>query len=388
MPKNKNAAFRYEIIDKLLRKSANDRLCKEDLVDRLNEYLEIHCDEKGVAFNEVSTRTVMQDIKYMQQDYGVKIKIERNYRKSAWYSYENEFVSIYNTNGLNSVQAHDIREALRRLRSFISHDQFSFLTKGRGDSNGAFRELWELFMPKNEHTDFLLDRGAQVLVDRAPEEYEGARWINKISEATSLQRILRIKYKPFNKTEKEFDFHPSVLKQYNNRWFSFGHDPDFTLPDNDNVISKFRNIALDRIKSIHILNNKELEGRVKEGNNRGEFKKLNIDWEVFFSKIIGVSIDLTDFKKGQDYINTEEIRIAFHPTQIGYEITKPLHDSVKDEKPDTEDGWSIRKYELYVNPEFYSQVFHFGNKVRILSPEWLVEDFKIRIQNMKNNYDL
>jgi hypothetical protein len=114
MPKNKNAAFRYEIIDKLLRKSANDRLCKEDLVDRLNECLENHCDEKGVAFNEVSSRTVMQDIKYMQQDYGVKIKIERNYRKSAWYSYENEFVSIYNTNGLNSVQAHDIREALRR----------------------------------------------------------------------------------------------------------------------------------------------------------------------------------------------------------------------------------------------------------------------------------
>ena len=117
MPKNKNAALRYEIIDKLLRKSVVDRLSKEEIVDLLNEELETHCEEKGVTFRSISSRTVMQDIRNIRLDYGVVIKLTRRRHQSALYSYENEFVSIYNKNGMNSKQAHDIREALRRVAS-------------------------------------------------------------------------------------------------------------------------------------------------------------------------------------------------------------------------------------------------------------------------------
>ena len=108
---------------------------------------------------------------------------------------------------------------------------------------------------------------------------------------------------------------------------------------------------------------------------------------MFFSKIIGVSVSLNDFKKGHDYIDTEKIRVAFHPNQIGYELTKPLHDSVKNDKDKTEDGWSIRNYELYVNNEFYSQMFLLGNRARIISPKWLVNEFQSQIEKMMKNYN-
>ena len=388
MPKNKNAALRYEILDKLLRRSVIDRLYKEDIVDLLNEELEKHCDEKGIIFSSVSSRTVMQDIKNMRQDYRVVIEVTRRHEKSAWYSYENEFVSIYNKNGMTSDQAHDVREALRRLRSFISHDQFSFLTKGGLDSKGPFRSLWELFMPKSEHSEFLLDRGAQVLVDRSPEDYAGAKHINTIHEAISLERILRVNYKPFTEPKQEFDFHPSVLKQYNNRWYALGYDPDFTMPNNNTIVARHRSIALDRITDMSGLSEEEVQKRRTEGNNRDKYYKLKIDWEKYFSKIIGVSINLEDFKKGHNYIETEKIRIAFQPDHFGYEQTKPLHESAKEEKDKTEDLWSVRNYELYVNYEFYTQMIHLGDRARILSPEWLVEEFKRKLKGMMKNYDM
>ena len=388
MPKNKNAALRYEILDKLLSRSVIDRLCKEDIVDCLNEELGKHCNEQGVTLINVSSKTVMQDIKDMRLNYNVSIKMKRRHEKSACYFYENEFVSIYNKNGMTSDQAHDVREALRRLRSYISHDQFSFLTKGTKDSKGAFRGLWELFMPKREHSDFLLDAGAQVLVDRSPEEYAGATHINPIHEAISLERILRIKYKPFTEPEQEFDFHPSVLKQYNNRWYSLGYDPDFTLPNDSTVVAKYRSIALDRITDLKGLSKGELLKRSTEGNNRNKYNKLGVNWENYFSKVIGVSIAIEDFKKGHNYIETEKIRIAFRPDQFGYEQTKPLHDSAKEEKQKTKDEWPIRNYELYVNYEFYSQMFHLRDRARIISPEWLVVKFKEKIEDMMKNYDM
>ena len=387
MPKNKNAALRYEILDQLLRKSVVDRLSKEEIVDTLNEELKTHCEEKGVTFRSISSRTVMQDIRNLRLDYNVVIKLKRRRHQSAWYAYENEFVSIYNKNGMNAKQTYDVREALRRLRSFISHDQFSFLTKGGEDSNGAFRSLWGLFMPKSEQSDFLLDRGAQVLVDRSPEEYEGAKYINLIHEAISHERILKIIYEPFNKPIQEFDFHPSVLKQYNNRWYSFGYDPDLTIDADRTIIAKYRNVALDRIIEVEVINKVGLQARSEEGKQREIFKKIDIEWEAFFSKMIGVSADYDDFKKGHNYVETEKIRIAFHPDQILYEKTKPLHESAKEEKETTKDGWSIRNYELYVNHEFFSQMFHLRDKARILSPEWLVAKFKEKIEDMMNNYE-
>ena len=53
----------------------------------------------------------------------------------------------------------------------------------------------------------------------------------------------------------------------------------------------------------------------------------------------------------------------------------------------TKDDWSIRSYDLYVNDQFFRQLLYYGDKARIISPEWIIEEFKKKIDVIMKNYE-
>ena len=92
------------------------------------------------------------------------------------------------------------------------------------DSAGFFPRSWlDYFF---EYTLDLLKikrrkkSGEQFIASSIDRELTNIEWLPMLYEAIRDKRVLNIKYKSI---EKPLVFHPHLLKEYNGRWFLFGH---------------------------------------------------------------------------------------------------------------------------------------------------------------------
>ena len=148
------------------------------------------------------------------------------------YSYANRYCSIFHQ-GLADEEAADAKNMLRRLRRFISLDQFTFLTQGDHGTN-PYNSIVQLFYnqkSKSERATLNQEISklefANVLFDSAIQLYHGTEFIDDLAEAIADQRMVRLALKDgIKKAElNQFEYCPYVLKQYNNRWYCFGYSP-------------------------------------------------------------------------------------------------------------------------------------------------------------------
>lgn len=378
MPRIRNASLRHTLLDQLLRECAQNPMNKEELTDELNHRLEQKW-ESTSEFTSIATRTVEEDLRTMRKIYGVTIEVHG--RRNATYSYPDSFTSIHHQ-GLTPEAASDVRKTLRKLLRFVSHDQFQFLTNGMG--GGSLANLFRLFIPGEENrTMHLLEQAkAHVLFDSNIEEYPGNKWLDVVVEAIAESRILRLQYRTFSGKSSEFDFHPYILKQYNNRWYCFGHDPEplKKLQSGSFIAFEYKHIALDRIIKIRGLNSEELRERSKLRPRQDEFIKSNIDWEGGeFNRRIGVS---QPFRPDE----VSDIKIKFTERQFGYERTKPLHHSFRIETKHHDKSVTCA-YKLQPNVEFLQRVCALRDQGYVVSPPWLRESVKQTIQSMAQRYE-
>jgi len=144
--------------------------------------------------------------------------------------------------------------------------------------------------------------------------------------------------------------HPYYLKQYNNRWFVFGFNPDVNKAD--------WNLALDRIISITETSQKYIESP-------------QIDWSEYFEDIIGVT-------KPTDQI-PEEITLIFSGKTCNYIESKPIHGSQKSYWID--DKKLKVTLNIIINYEFERLILSYSDSLTILSPIKLKNIIKKRLQN-------
>jgi predicted DNA-binding transcriptional regulator YafY len=146
------------------------------------------------------------------------------------------------------------------------------------------------------------------------------------------------------------------LKQYNNRWFLIGQNPNY---------ESFTNLALDRITSISI-------------NNDKDYIESDIDFEEYFDDVIGVTIP----KNRQ--VEKIEIYVADQKTK-GYIETKPLHGS-QTPLNEFDDGYKF-SIKLTPNNELESLLLSFGENIKILAPDSLKERVKNRLIESIKHYE-
>ncbi len=378
MPKNRNENVRHRILDQLLRESSRNPLTLCEITDILNERLASTWNSSAI-FTPVASRTVSEDIRTMRKNYGVDIPVKG--RRNATYAYPDPYTSIYHQ-GLQPEEAQDVRQALLQLIRFVSHDQFRFLTDGV--KGGALAHLFRMFLPEEDSrvVDLLDSDDVRVLFDASIEEYIGNQWLVPLIEASAEKTILRVKYKAFSGVESEFDFHPYILKQYNNRWYCYGHDPEphRELASGNKIAFDHKHIALDRIKAIRPLNLKELEDRGRYRPKRDKFKKSKTDWEGSeFNRRIGVS---SPFRHDE----ISEIQITFSANQIGYERTKPLHYTFR-EITQHRDGSVTCGYKLQPNYEFIQKILAIGSGAELKKPKWLRSKIAETINEIASRYE-
>lgn len=257
MPTNKNAAIRYQTLDKCFR-DRRHRYYIEDLIDKCEEAIYYY---NGVG--EVSRRQIFEDIKFMESETGWSVPLERKQDgRRVYYRYRDPDFTI-NAQPLTEDEARQLRSVIITLRRFrglpsnawvdevISNLEWRFGLRGKQENIIGF-----------EQNPYL--RGLNLLPD--------------IIDAATSQQAVRITYRNYKNCDEEYTVvvHPWYIKQYNNRWFLMAYDAE---------ADRISNYALDRIQNFKV------EEDVAYIPNK------EVDFEHYFDDVFGVTIPPSDVEK-------------------------------------------------------------------------------------------
>lgn len=336
MPTNKNAAIRYQTLDKCFR-DRRHRYYMEDLIDKCEEAIYYY---NGVG--GVSRRQIFEDIKFMESETGWSVPLERKQDgRRVYYRYSDPDFTI-NAQPLTEDEARQLRSVIITLRRFrglpsnawvdevISNLEWRFGLRGKQENMIGF-----------EQNPYL--RGLNLLPD--------------IIDAATSHQAVRITYRNYKNCDEEYTVvvHPWYIKQYNNRWFLMAYDAE---------ADRISNYALDRIQNF------DVEEDVAYIPNK------EVDFEHYFDDVFGVTIPPSDVEKIR-------VLLQFSKKQYPYIVSKPLHHS--QEIVDAENR--ILAVEVRPTYEFTQLILSFGFDVKVLEPEPFKQEILANLLRNLQNYD-
>lgn len=336
MPTNKNAAIRYQTLDKCFR-DRRHRYYMEDLIDKCEEAIYYY---NGVG--GVSRRQIFEDIKFMESETGWSVPLERKQDgRRVYYRYRDPDFTI-NAQPLTEDEARQLRSVIITLRRFrglpsnawvdevISNLEWRFGLRGKQENMIGF-----------EQNPYL--RGLNLLPD--------------IIDAATSHQAVRITYRNYKNCDEEYTVvvHPWYIKQYNNRWFLMAYDAE---------ADRISNYALDRIQNFNV------EEDVAYIPNK------EVDFEHYFDDVFGVTIPPSDVEKIR-------VLLQFSKKQYPYIVSKPLHHSQK--IVDAENR--ILAVEVRPTYEFTQLILSFGFDVQVLEPEPFKQEILANLRRNLQNYN-
>lgn len=331
MPTNKNAAIRYQALDRCL-SNWSRRFYIEDLVEACNEALYIYNGETKEN-GGVKKRQVQQDMIFLESEEGYRMMIDGirdGHRK--YYRYHHRGDSIKNQ-PINQEELDLIHDALLLLKRFQGVPHFDWM-------DDVERRLYT--------TSQLGDNTRSVVTFQSNPYLKGMKsYYKPLFDAIVNKRVLNIEYQPFGKEPRSITISPYHLKQYNNRWFLIGKQSDYS--------KQLANIAIDRIEGL------------KETIITYEPLNADFDFEEYYSDVVGVSVNDSP---------VEEVVLHLKDSVMGYIITKPLHESQCTIPKQLENGdWEIT-LKVKDNYELRSLLRSFGEQIEVISPSSLREKMK------------
>lgn len=328
MSTNKHAQIRYQALDRCFRNPGR-RYYIEDLIEACNRAL---FDQAGVV-DGVKERQVRQDIRDMESIWGVPLCKPRDGKKT-YYHYEDSHYSI-NNQLLNETEISQLKETISMLNRFKGMPQFRWMEEilARFESVFQLREA-TVGIVGFEENPYL--KGLSLFTD--------------IFNAIVNKQALRICYQRFGKEPKAYVLHPYFLKQYNHRWFLFGHCDHL---EQKKTVTTF---ALDRIENIEPVQIPYVENK-------------EISFDEYFEDVVGITV----YEKEVEKVVLEIDNILFP-----YVETKPLHGSQKIKRRDQ--ATTTIELSLIINYELENLLLGYLDKIRIIAPEYLRERMVSRVR--------
>ncbi|MGH2665548.1 helix-turn-helix transcriptional regulator [Flavobacterium sp.] len=318
MAQNKNALIRYKTIDKCLQNQYRTWTL-EDLMEACSEALY----EYEGKESPVSKRTVQLDIQLMRSEklgYNAPIVV---YDKK-YYKYDDEDYSITDI-PLTETDINVLTETVSMLKQFKDFSLFS-------DVSDILQRLEDKIYAEKSHTQPVihLDKNDSL---------KGLHFLDEIYQSIIKKVVLVITYKSFKaKEEQKFNFHPFILKEFNNRWFLVGRKKGS---------QPIANLALDRIIAV-------------DYDFNMPYLEQKFDAESFYRNVIGVTVNTG--------VKPRRIELWIDRLNAPYVLTKPLHNSQRLIK-ENEDGSIIIHLFLIENYEFERILLGFGNGLEVLRPK-------------------
>lgn len=222
MPTNKNALVRYKYLDRLL-SDHHHYYDIHDLTEKVNDMLY----EDG--FSEVGQRCIEKDLVSLEgAPFSAPIERFKKNGKSC-IRYGKYGFSIFKEE-MSREERSLLREVLSTLGQFGGLDNFQWLD------------------------DFKIGLGLEerrpiISFSNNPYYMSDPTLLGKLFDMISNEVVIRLSYHTFtDPTVRSIEFHPYLLKQYNDRWFLIG------AADSD---KKILNFPLDRIDDVDPLPEKK-----------------------------------------------------------------------------------------------------------------------------------
>ena len=337
MPTNKNAAIRYQTLDKCFR-DRRHRYYMEDLIDKCEEAIYYY---NGVG--GVSRRQIFEDIKFMESETGWSVPLERKQDgRRVYYRYSDPDFTI-NAQPLTEDEARQLRSVIITLRRF------------RGLPSNA----WVDEVISNLEWRFGLRGNQENMIGFEQNPYlRGLNLLPDIIDAATSHQAVRITYRNYKNCDEEYTVvvHPWYIKQYNNRWFLMAYDAE---------ADRISNYALDRIQNFNV------EEDVAYIPNK------EVDFEHYFDDVFGVTIPPSDVEKIR-------VLLQFSKKQYPYIVSKPLHHSQEIVDADNR----ILAVEVRPTYEFTQLILSFGFDVKVLEPEPFKQEILANLRRNLQNYDV
>ena len=335
MPTNRNALIRYKTIDKCLQNrfrkwTLNDLI--ETVSDTLYEY-------EGIDTG-ISKRTIQNDIQIMRSDkLGYNAPIIVNDKK--YYSYGDQKYSITNIPLTNQDLGH-LTEAVEFLKQFQGFSHFKAL-------GGMVQKLEDHIYASKQKKRSVID------FDVNP-NLKGLDHLDIIYRSIITKQVLKVTYQAFGAIQPSaVEFHPYLLKEYNNRWYMLGRKS--THPS---II----NYALDRIQNIEVLPNKFY------------LENESFDPETYYKDVIGVTV--------YEEMRTEEIIFRVDQHNAQYISTKPIH--ISQRKIASNESSVTFQLTMKINFEIERVFLGFGKEIEIISPKTLRKSIATNLKQALENY--
>lgn len=329
-----NSIIRLKKIDECLRNKTKVYNLSE-LIDSISQELE----QQGKQV-KVSERTVYDDLKFLKDEYGpFEAPILRTNDKG--YHYAGSNYSIF-----NPMQDKD---SLKKIQSSLSALRQVAKMKGFEDLRDIVTRMEASYnFDEEERIDPIvyLEEGLNIAAQK---------YIEPLKSYIKEKKTISITYQPFDKPAYARIVSPYFLKEYNNRWFLFGHQHAIKVDGYEGIT----HLSLDRITAIaSSLRTYEAPG--------------NLDIKTHLNDVIGVSV-----------LKDDKLTITFkvHGGRRHYVDTKKIHHSQKTIKLNAEFG----EFSIVVIPnnELYSHLLSFGGDLEIVGPQ-VVRD-KMRKHALKLN---
>jgi predicted DNA-binding transcriptional regulator YafY len=336
MANTKNAVIRYRALDRCF----SNRRIKYD-ISKLIEAVSTALNDFGEDTKGISRATVYADIVFMKSARGYNIDLDENFKdgRTRYYRYTDADFSI-NKLPLTEVELNQLQTTVSTLSLFKGLPQFEWI---------------EELIPKLRQGISTEQNNATIIDFDSNRYLKGIEHIGTLYNAVFYKRVLSITYQPYQQEKaSEIMIHPHFLKQYNNRWFLFGYNPEAEKPN--------WNLALDRIVDIKETQKKYLAS--------------TINWNEYFDDIIGVT--------KEDGRNVETITLHFFEKAGKYVETKPIHGSQWSQWLDN--GILEVRLKLIPNYEFFSLMLSYADKVRVMYPEHIANVIKKSLSDAVKRY--
>lgn len=340
MATNKNALIRYKHLDMLL-SDRHHYYDINDLTEKVNEMLY----EDG--FKTVTRRCIEKDLVYLtERPFCAPIERTKRNGKNCVF-YKNASFSIFKQE-MSREERNLLREVLNTIGQFDGLDNFEWLEK------------FKIGLGYNRHRQIISFSNNPYL--------KNSNLLGTLFDYISNDVVIRLHYHTFNDTTiRSIDFHPYLLKQYNDRWFILG------AADSDKVILTF---ALDRIDKVEPLPEKKYFPCTKDLSER-------------FEDIVGVTL----FEERP----IEHIVFWVSDVSKGYVETKPLHGSQTPQRGEKEqklrahypylEGGAFFSIDCICNYELIRELSSYGKDLIVLSDGEVKQGIFKRVQEMVREYN-
>lgn len=335
MPTNRNALIRYKTIDQCLK----NRLRKwtlQDLIDAVSDALyEYEGIDRGI-----SKRTIQTDIQIMRSNklgYNAPIVV----KERKYYTYEDPKYSITNI-PLTNQDLNHLTEAVEFLKQFQGFSHFKAL-------GGMVQKLEDHIYASRQKQHSVIDFDVNL-------NLKGLDFLDQIYQTIIKKQVLLVSYQSFGaKKPTTVEFHPYLLKEFNNRWYMLGRKSDR---------SSIVNYALDRIQNLEVLPHKYY------------LENDSFDPETFYKNVIGVTVN--------EKMKPEKVRFRVDKRNAQYLLTKPIHFSQK--QLEENDQGIVFELFIKVNFELERLFLGYGKDIEILLPKKLRAHIAFNLQEAARRY--